>query len=86
MTGGWRSQGMIFVRDRHGGKVGIYVGRFNKIDEWGPLLLQAAERSGADVDRHSRGLLSAPHLMLRSASRSTSLRHGPMVLRNRDGL
>jgi hypothetical protein len=59
MTGGWRSQGMIFVRDRRGGQVGIYVGRFNKINEWGPLLLQAAERSGADVDRHSRGILRA---------------------------
>ncbi len=57
MTGGWRSQGMIFVRDRHGGRVGIYVGRFTKADEWGPLLLDAAERSGADVDRHSRGIL-----------------------------
>ena len=58
-TGTWRSQGMIFVRDRHGGQVGIYVGRFNKIDEWGPLLLQAAERSGADVDSHSRRILRA---------------------------
>lgn len=57
MTGGWRSQGMIFVRDRHGGRVGIYVGRFTKLDEWGPLLLDAAERSGGDVDRHSRGIL-----------------------------
>ncbi len=57
MTGGWRSQGMIFVRDRHGGRVGIYVGRFTKVDEWGPLLLEAAERSGAEVDGHSRGIL-----------------------------
>jgi hypothetical protein len=57
MTGGWRSQGMIFVRDQHGGRVGIYVGRFKKADEWGPLLLDAADRSGADVDRHSRGIL-----------------------------
>ena len=57
MTGGWRSQGMIFVRDRHGGRVGIYVGRFTKVNEWGPLLLDAAERSGADIDRHSRGIL-----------------------------
>jgi len=57
MTGGWRSKGMIFVRDRHGGRVGIYVGRFNKVGEWGPLLLEAAERSGADVDRRSRGIL-----------------------------
>jgi hypothetical protein len=60
MTGGWRSQGMIFVRDRHGGQVGIYVGRFKKVDEWGPLLLDAAERSGAEVDRHSRALLHPP--------------------------
>ena len=57
MTGASRSQGMIFVRDRHGGRVGIYVGRFKKVDEWGPLLLDAAERSGAEVDRHSLRIL-----------------------------
>lgn len=57
MTGGWRSQGMIFVRDQRGGRVGIYVGRFTKVEEWGPLLLQAAERCGAEVDRHSRAIL-----------------------------
>jgi hypothetical protein len=59
MTGAWRSQGTILVRDEHGGRVGIYVGRFNKIDEWGPLLLGSAERSGATVDRHSRSILQS---------------------------
>jgi len=57
MTGGWRGKGMIFVRDEHGGRVGIYVGRFNRVGEWGPLLLRSAERSGATVDRHSRSIL-----------------------------
>jgi hypothetical protein len=57
MTGGWRSQGTIFVSDRHGGRVPIYVGRFAKVEEWGPLLIEAAERSSAAVDQHSRTVL-----------------------------
>jgi hypothetical protein len=57
MTGGWRSRGTIFVRDRLGGRVPIYVGRFTRIQEWGPLLLDAAARSGATVDSRSRHLL-----------------------------
>jgi hypothetical protein len=58
MTGAWRSLGTIFVRDQHGGRVPIYVGRFSRIEEWGPLLLDAAERSHAPVDPHSRALLN----------------------------
>jgi hypothetical protein len=57
MTGGWRSRGTIFVRDRHGGRVPIYVGRFTRIEDWGPLLLEAAGRSNAQVDEKSRHLL-----------------------------
>jgi len=34
MTGGWRSRGTIFVRDRQGGRIPIYVGRFSGVDEW----------------------------------------------------
>ena len=58
MTGAWRSQGMIFVKDRHGKRVPIYVGRFNRIDEWGPLLLDAAARCNAEVDGYSCAVLS----------------------------
>jgi hypothetical protein len=57
MTGGGRSRGMIFVRDAHGGRVPIYVGRFSRIDQWGPRLLNAAARCGATVDARSRHLL-----------------------------
>jgi hypothetical protein len=57
MTGAGRSRGMIFVRDRRGGRMPIYVGRFSGIDEWGPCLLDAAARCGADVDARSRHLL-----------------------------
>ncbi len=58
MTGGWRSRGTIFVRDRRGGRVPIYVGRFKRPEEWGQLLLESAERSGAEVDHPSRVILS----------------------------
>jgi hypothetical protein len=57
MTGGRRSQGTIFVRDRYGGCVPIYVGRFNHTEEWGPLLLNAAAHCDAPVDHHSRAAL-----------------------------
>jgi len=57
MTGGWRSRGTVFVRDRRGGRVPVYVGRFTRIEEWGPRLLDAAARSGATVDDTSRRLL-----------------------------
>jgi hypothetical protein len=57
MTGAWRSQGTILVRDRNGGEVPIYVGRFNRENEWGPLLLDAANRCEAQVDHRSRQLL-----------------------------
>jgi hypothetical protein len=57
MTGGWRSEGTIFVRDRSGRQVPIYVGRFKRREEWGPLLLQAAAASGARVDGRSREIL-----------------------------
>jgi hypothetical protein len=56
-TGGWRSQGTISVRDRSGHKVRIYVGRFKRGEEWGPLLLQAAAASGAKVDKRAREIL-----------------------------
>jgi hypothetical protein len=52
-----RPRGAILVWDRHGGRVPIYVGRFTRIEEWGPLLLDAARRSGATVDSQSRQLL-----------------------------
>lgn len=57
MTGGWRSQGTIFVSDKHGSRVPIYVGRFTKSEEWGPLLLGAASRCDAEVDSHARRVL-----------------------------
>lgn len=57
MTGGWRSQGTIFVRNRSGHRVPIYVGRFKRGREWAPLLLEAAAASGARLDEHARTLL-----------------------------
>ena len=33
-TGAWRSQGMLFVSDTRGDRVGIYVGRFSRAAEW----------------------------------------------------
>ncbi len=56
-TGGWRSRGTIFVRDRSGHHVPIYVGRFKSGEDWGPLLLHAAATSGATVDTRSREIL-----------------------------
>jgi hypothetical protein len=57
MTGAGRSRGMIFIRDRMGRRVPIYVGRFTGIEEWGPVILDAATRTGANVDDKSRHLL-----------------------------
>jgi len=57
MTGGGRSQGTIFVRDRSGHQVPIYVGRFKRGEEWASLLLQAAATSGAMVDAETREIL-----------------------------
>lgn len=57
MTGGGRSRGTIFVSDRRGRRVPICVGRFRRSDEWGPVLLEAAARAGADVDPRTRDLL-----------------------------
>jgi hypothetical protein len=60
MTGGWRSRGTIIVRDRSGHRVPIYVGRFKREQEWGPLLLEAATASRAAVNAHARSLLEQP--------------------------
>jgi hypothetical protein len=57
MTGAWRSRGTIFVKDKQGHTVPIYVGRFAKGDVWGPLLLDAANKCGAHVDKHSEKIL-----------------------------
>jgi hypothetical protein len=56
-TGGGRSRGTIYVRDRAGHAAPIYVGRFKGRQEWGPLILSAADRCHAPVDRHSRAYL-----------------------------
>ena len=56
-TGGWRSQGMLFVSDTRGHRVGIYVGRFSRAAEWSALLLDAAEATHASVQPRARGIL-----------------------------
>ena len=56
-TGTWRSQGMLFVSDSHGHRVGIYVGRFTRAAEWSALLLDAAETTHAPVQPRARGIL-----------------------------
>jgi hypothetical protein len=56
-TGGWRSQGMLFVSDTQGHKVGIYVGRFTRAAEWSALLLDAAATTHASVQPRARGIL-----------------------------
>lgn len=56
-TGGPASKGTMFVRDRTGHRVSVYVGRFTGGEVWGEMLLQAAEQSGATIDDHSRRLL-----------------------------
>jgi hypothetical protein len=56
-TGGARSRGTIFLRDRAGRTVPIYVSRFTGRSDWGPLIVRAAERSKASVDRRSRAYL-----------------------------
>lgn len=56
-TGGWRSPGMIFLSDRSGHQMPVYFSRFNRADEWAPMLLDAVARTGATVDSESRMLL-----------------------------
>lgn len=56
-TGTWRSQGMIFVSDTQGHRVGIYVGRFSRAAEWSALLLNAAEDTHTSVQPRARGIL-----------------------------
>jgi hypothetical protein len=56
-SGGWRSEGTIFVRDNTGHKVPIWVGRFRRMADWGAMLLGAADACGATVDAHSRAIL-----------------------------
>ena len=56
-TGAWRSQGMLFVSDTRGHRVGIYVGRFSRAAEWSALLLAAAETTHASVQPRARGIL-----------------------------
>ena len=56
-TGGWRSQGMIFVKDTYGHRVGIYVGRFDLAAEWSAVLLDAAERAHVTVQPRAYGIL-----------------------------
>ena len=58
MTGGWRSQGTIFVHDKQEHRVPIYVGRFKRVDEWSRVLLDAAARTGATVDASAREVLT----------------------------
>ena len=58
MTGGGRSRGTIFVTDVTGARVPIYVGRYTGLEQWGPLLLAAAEACDATVDERSRHVLS----------------------------
>jgi hypothetical protein len=58
-TIGYGAQGTIFVRDRSGHRVPIEIGRFRRGEEWGPLLLEAAEACGATVDEPSREILEA---------------------------
>ena len=56
-TGAWRSQGMLFVSDTQGHRVGIYVGRFSRAAEWSALLLAAAEAAQVSVQPRARGIL-----------------------------
>lgn len=53
-TGGWRTRGTIFLLDTAGHRVPIYIGRFNRGNEWGPLILAAASRCAASVDSTAR--------------------------------
>lgn len=57
-TGSRFSGGAVIVEDGAGHVVPIYADRFTAIEQWGPMLLAAAARSGAQVDTHSRKLLS----------------------------
>lgn len=57
MTGGGRSRGTIFVTDATGARVPIYVGRYTRPEDWGPLLLAAAASCSALVDEPSRHVL-----------------------------
>ena len=56
-TGAWRSQGMLFVSDTRGHRVGINVGRFSRAAEWSALLLDAAQTAHASVQPRARSIL-----------------------------
>ena len=56
-TGTRRSQGMLFVSDTQGHRVGIYVGRFSRAAEWSALLLDAAETTHASVQPRAHSIL-----------------------------
>jgi hypothetical protein len=51
------SEGFLVVRDRSGHRVPIELERFKRRQEWGRLLLDAAEASGATLDKTSREIL-----------------------------
>jgi hypothetical protein len=50
-------RGTTYLRDRSGHRVAVYLCRFKRMDEWGPLLLRAAAACGAAVDEPSREIL-----------------------------
>ena len=56
-TGGRGGLGVIVVRDSHGGRLQIPVGRLSGREVWGKMLLDAAAQTGASVDNSSRQLL-----------------------------
>jgi hypothetical protein len=57
-TGGVASGGTMMVRDAEGHCVPVYADRFSQRTAWGPRLLAAADRAGAQVDGESRQILS----------------------------
>jgi len=61
-TGKWRSQGMLFVSDTQGHKVGIYVGRFTRAAEWSALSPDAATATHASVQPRARGFFKGQSL------------------------
>jgi hypothetical protein len=56
----WRrsgTYGLLWLRDRRGRRVPIYVGKLRKPDQWSKVILEAAARTGAHVDERSRDIL-----------------------------